>query len=195
MTETGCPPVGLLVCGGAALSALGVIRRGTRDVDVICTVEDRDGEIQFVQGEHLPFELPVLIDDVARDLGLPMTDQQGSLLPEDQKRINLGPHRLLDFGLPDGIEKRLTRKKYGSSLTVYFIGRGDQISLKFHACLVSHREVTHLQDLMKMDPTKEEVTTAVAWLVARPITERHRKKLREVLWDFRYVHIANEFGL
>lgn len=195
MDEADSPPVGLLVCGGAALNVLGLIRRSTRDIDVICITEDHDGNIRFVKGDRLPFNPPEIVDTVARDLGLPMTDQQGNPLPNDQKWINLGPHRLLDFGLPDGIEKRLTKKKYRKRLTVYFIGRTDQIPLKLFACLVSDREIIHFQDLMKLAPSEEEIQTAVAWLTAHSISERHRKKLREVLWNLNYVHIADQFGL
>jgi len=196
MTNSDCPPVGLLVCGGAALNALGIVQRGTRDVDVICVVEDdAGGGVRFVKGDRLPFDLPSLIDDVARDLGLPMEDHQGNPLPEDQKWLNLGPHRLLQFGLPDGIEKRLTRKQYGTCLKVYLIGREDQIPLKLYACLISPREAIHTQDLYKIGPTEQEMREAVTWLTAHNITERHRKKLREVLWDFNYVYIADELGL
>lgn len=195
MEDSGCPPVGLLVCGGAALNVLGIVQRGTRDVDVICVVVDQGGDVHFVEGDRLPFDLPSLIDDVARDLGLPMEDHQGNPLPEDQKWLNLGPHRLLQFGLPDGIEKRLIRKLYNTCLTACFIGREDQIPLKLYACLISPREAVHTQDLYKIDPTEQEMREAVTWLMARKITERHRKKLREVLWDFNYVHIADEFRL
>jgi len=195
MEAADSPPIGLLVCGGAALNVLGLIRRNTRDVDVICVAEDHNGNIRFVKGEHLPFTPPEIVDTVARDLGLPMTDHQGKPLPNDQKWINLGPHRLLDFGLPDGIEKRLTKQKYRKRLTVYFIGRTDQIPLKLYACLVSDREIIHFQDLMKLAPSEEEMRTAVAWLSAHSISDRHRKKLREVLWNLNYVHIAEQFRL
>ncbi len=195
MEDAGCPPVGLLVCGGAALNVVGVIQRGTRDIDVICVVEDVGGDVRFVKSDKLPFDLPRLVDDVARDLGLPMVDRKGNPLPDDQKWLNLGPHRLLEFGLPEGIENRLTKKQYHRCLTVYFIGREDQIFLKLYACLISYREAVHTQDLYKIDPTEDEMRAAVAWLTVRSITDQHRKKLREVLWDFSYVHIADEFGL
>jgi len=195
MEDAGCPPVGLLVCGGAALNVLGIVQRGTRDVDVICVVEDTGGEVRFIGGDRLPFDLPRLIDDVARDSGLPMKDRQGNPLPDDQKWLNLGPHRLLEFGLPDGIEKRLTKKQYSPRLTVYFIGREDQIPLKLYACLISHREAVHTLDLYKIDPTEDEMRAGVAWLTARSITAHHRTKLREILWDLSYVDIAEEFDL
>ncbi len=195
MEHTGCPPVGLLVCGGAALNALGIVRRGTRDVDVICVVEEDEGEMHFVEGDNLPFDMPSLVDDVARDLGLPMEDHQGNPVAEDQKWLNLGPHRLLQFGLPKGIERRLTVRQYNDRLKVYFIGREDQIALKLYACLVSPREAVHTQDLYRIDPTEEEIRRAASWLTAHKITERHRKRLREALWDFNYVHIADELGL
>ncbi len=195
MEDAGSPSVGLLVCGGAALNVLGILKRGTRDIDVICVVEDVGSEVHFIKSDKLPWDLPRFVDDIARDLGLAMKDRKGNPLQDDQKWLNLGPHRLLDFGLPEGIEERLTKRQYNSALTVYFIGRKDQIHLKLYACLISHREAVHTQDLYKIDPTEDEMRAAVSWLVSRSITGRHRKKLREVLWDFNYVHIAEEFGL
>lgn len=48
LMEAECePPVGLLVCGGAALNVLGLIRRSTRDVDVICVAEESADEFHL----------------------------------------------------------------------------------------------------------------------------------------------------
>ena len=194
MEAAGDPAVGLLVCGGSALNVLGLVRRSTRDVDVICVAEDDEGQIRFVKEERLPIRSEI-IDAIASDLGLPMTDGRGTPLPDDQKWINLGPQRLLDFGLPEGIERRLTKRLYGTRLTIFFIGREDQIFLKLYACLISHREMIHLQDLIKLKPSETEIEAAVVWLTGRSISQHHRKKLREALWNLEYVYIADKFDL
>jgi hypothetical protein len=195
MESSKCAPIGLLVCGGAALNALGLLTRNTRDVDAICAVENSDGVLSFVKQDRLPAELVELVDDVANDLGLPTANQQGASLPEDQKWLNLGPQRLLDLGLPDGIERRLTRKEYGSRLTIYFVDRLDQIPFKLHAMVVSQRQLTHLQDFEALKPTDDEIKMAATWLAGRSLSPAQKTQLREVLWELGHVRFADELGL
>src|SRR3990170_4162044 len=75
----------LVVTGGSALVALGVVRRATRDVDVVAL---RTGGT-LVPAEPLPAALAAARDLVARDFGL------------DPGWLNPGPTDLLRFGLPE----------------------------------------------------------------------------------------------
>jgi hypothetical protein len=193
MDATDCAPVGLLVCGGSALNILGLIHRSTRDVDVICLAEDGDDEIRFMKAYAPPAPLPDLIDTVARDLDLPTTDRQGNDLPEDEKWLNFGPRRLLDFGLPDGIADRLTKKEYGPKLTAYLIGRHDQIFLKLYACLLSPRVAIHETDLIKLAASGDEMREAVTWLLSRNISGKLRTALRQVLYELGHEQLIHEF--
>ena len=76
----------LVVGGGAALIALGLVERATRDVDVVAL---RSGE-GLAPADPLPEPLASAAATVARDLGLP------------RDWLNPGPTELLDFGLPEG---------------------------------------------------------------------------------------------
>ena len=110
--------IGLLVCGGTALAALGLIDRTTKDVDVIAGVEETDEGMRFWKISRFPEWLDKAAKKIARDFGL----------PEDW--LNLGPASQMELELPPGIEGRLVKKSYGNYLAVYFISRTDQIFFK-----------------------------------------------------------------
>src|ERR1700754_5356236 len=83
----------LVVIGGSALLALGLIERATKDVDIVAFHSDGDLE----SADPLPEGLVAARDLVARDF---------SLLP---RWLNPGPAKLLEFGLPDGFAARVRR--------------------------------------------------------------------------------------
>lgn len=193
MEADGIPHTGLLVCGGAALNALGITSYSTKDVDVICTVEESDGQIRFIQRE---WSIPVdLIDTVARDLALPTEDRYGDKLPNDRKWLNNGPWRLLDYGLPEDLAQRLIKRDYGQRLSVYFVSRYDQIHLKLYACLASERVAVHQRDLIGMDVSDAEMETAARWLLSKTLNAKTTKKLREVLFELGHEKVIQELGL
>ncbi len=59
----------VLICGGSALSLLGLISRPTRDVDVLGLV--KGGESKFIAAETIPDDLNRAANIVAADLNLP----------------------------------------------------------------------------------------------------------------------------
>ena len=81
----------LVVIGGSALLAIGLISRPTRDVDVVALLAGQT----LVDPRPFPAELIAARDRVARDFGLP------------ENWLNAAPADLLDFGLPDGFVERL----------------------------------------------------------------------------------------
>lgn len=93
----------LVVVGGSALLALGLIERATRDVDPLAL---RAGD-ELGSAKPLPAALETARNRVARDLSLPAD------------WLNPGPTDLLDFGLPEGFVDRLERRDYADSLTAY----------------------------------------------------------------------------
>ena len=106
----------MVVCGGAALIASGVVTRTTKDVD-IAALRGLDGNL--LAPVPLPTWLLQAAAIVARDLGL------------DANWLNNGPSQdeggLFQMGLPTGLAERLVERVYGARLTIYFIGRRDQI--------------------------------------------------------------------
>ena len=113
--------IGLVVCGGTALAALGLLNRTTKDADVLGAVEDTDEGLRIKKLDKFPEWLVKSSEKVERDFALP------------ENWLNLGPASQIETGLPPGFTERLVKKNYGEYLTVYFISRTDQIYFKLYA--------------------------------------------------------------
>jgi len=160
-------PLGLVVCGGSALAALGFLNRTTKDVDVLGTAEQKAGKILVQRIREFPPWLADAAQKVARDFELP------------EEWLNLGPAGQLESGLPEAFERRLTVKKYGEYLTVYFTSRFDQIHFKLYAAV--DRDDYHVQDLFGLDPTDTELERAAQWVLTQDVSEAFRTSLKEFL--------------
>ena len=125
--------------GGSGLLAMGLGDRPTQDVDVVAFVHA--GEL--VSAAPFPETLQEAADRVADDFGLKRT------------WLNHGPTRLLDFGLPDGFEDRMTTKEHGPGLRVSFASRLDPIHRKLYA-FADRREPRDEADLRQLAPTADE---------------------------------------
>lgn len=154
----------IVVVGGSALLALGLVSRATRDVDIVAL---RHGDA-LRSVDPLPRPLREARDRVARDLGL----------PDDW--LNAGPASLLDFGLPDGFLGRAERRDHGPALTVWYASRYDQIHFKLYAT-VDQGAGRHESDLRALDPTREELIAAARWTRTHDPSEGHLMVLRRVL--------------
>src|SRR5216684_224887 len=104
----------LVVIGGSALEALGLVQRGTKDVDVLAL----KGPAGLESADPLPEALTKASAQVARDFNLP---------PD---WLNAGPADLVRLGLPEGFWERVISRNYEPSLTIHFAGRLDQIHFK-----------------------------------------------------------------
>ncbi|MGO9083515.1 MAG: DUF6036 family nucleotidyltransferase [Streptosporangiaceae bacterium] len=154
----------IVVIGGSALTALGLVRRATRDVDLLALA--RDGEL--LSAEPLPDTLRVARDRVARDFGL------------DGNWLNSGPTGLLKWGLPDGFLTRIVTRRYGQALAVHFAGRLDQIYFKLYAT-VDQAGGRHEADLRALHPSDEELIAAAHWSMTQDPSPGYRMVLREAL--------------
>jgi hypothetical protein len=164
-------PIELVSCGGASLNLMGWVSRSTSDVDILCAAQiDGKNKVRLVGGTILPAKFTELVAEVGRELGL------------KEEWLNFGPAPLLDFGLPQGIEKRLERRSYGPCLALHLIGRLDQIHLKLYAAMDPKTRIeTHLSDLIDLEPTEAEAQKAVAWLLGRKTSADFRRKLKQML--------------
>jgi hypothetical protein len=173
------PAIGLIVCGGSALIALGLIKRTTRDVDVLALMNS-SGDL--ISPDPLPSYLLDTAKEVARDLGL---------APD---WLNNGPSSdaggIFQLGLPEGIVNRLHSRSYGDRLTVHFIGRLDQIHLKLYAA-VDSGEGTHLDDLLSLKPDDFELETAARWAMTHDVSPGFRMILKDMLRQFGYESVAD----
>jgi hypothetical protein len=154
----------LVVIGGSALLALGLITRPTRDVDVVAMLEGGN----LLQPRPMPDALTAARDRVGRDFGLPA------------EWLNSAPADLLDFGLPEGFVERLERRDYGEALTVHFASRFDQIHFKLYA-LVDQGPGKHEADLRALEPTADELFAAGRWAQTHDPSEGFRSLLVETL--------------
>jgi len=162
-------PVELLVCGGSALNVLDLVQRATEDVDVLAYgVRNTEGKISFVKAEPMINELAVAAKIIARDFNLP------------DKWLNPGPASAVDLGLPNGIMQRVVTKKFGQRLTIHFLGRYDQIHFKLYAA-VDQGAGKHLDDLLALKPTSDEIEQAAHWSTTQDVSEGFKQSLKSLL--------------
>jgi hypothetical protein len=154
----------LVVVGGTALLALGLVSRATRDVDLVGV---KQGEA-IIPVDPLPEPLADASRRVGRDFHLP------------DRWLNGGPTSLLDLGLPAGFVGRLHRRDYGPALTVFFASRVDQIQLKLYA-LVDQGPGKHEDDLRALAPTREELLAGARWSRTHDPSEGYRSMLLRAL--------------
>jgi Nucleotidyltransferase of unknown function (DUF6036) len=154
----------LVVVGGSALLALGIISRPTKDVDVIAVVDAG----AMTKADPFPQELIAARDRVSRDFGLPA------------EWLNSGPAGLMDHGLPDGFVDRVETRSFGPGLTVHFASRLDQIHFKLYA-LADQGVGKHEQDLRALRPTADELIQAARWTRTHDPSVGFREMLEEAL--------------
>lgn len=137
---------GLVICGGAAMIALGLRATNTRDIDVL--------------EPELDESLKQAADEVRLRHGL-RTDW-----------INNGPSSLIPH-LPSDWKNRLQPVFQSSSLLVYAIGRPELLVSKLWAEADRQEDI---DDLVSLSPTVEELTDAarlVATYDANPDWPKH----------------------
>lgn len=154
----------IVVIGGSALTALGLVKRATKDVDLLAIAEN--GELR--SAEPLPDSLRVARDRVARDFNL------------GEKWLNGGPTSILMWGLPAGFLTRIFTRHYGQALAVHFAGRLDQIHFKLHA-MVDQGGGRHEADLRALHPSRDELIAAAQWTITQDPSPGYRTVLEEAL--------------
>lgn len=170
-------PHAIVVCGGSALILTGVVLRTTRDVDVVAL----GSNVGLASPDPLPATLALAARETAEDLGLP------------SDWLNNGPSRgeggLFQMGLPDGLDARWTTRSYGSCLTVHFVGRLDQIHFKLYAA--ADRGGYHIEDLLALSPTDDELVLAARWAMTHDVSDTFRTILKHLLRSIDHEHAAD----
>ncbi len=167
------PEVKLVVCGGSALIATGLVPRTTQDVDILARL---DG-IGLIDPEPMPDYLIQAAEVTGRSLGLP------------KDWLNCGPVDLFRMGLPDGLKERLVCKHIGEKLEVYYISRIDQIFFKLYAAV--DRGGYHIDDLVKLAPTSDELPAAARWTMTHDVSEGFRMMLMELLKELGFEDVSS----
>jgi len=162
-------PVELLVCGGSALNLLSLVQRTTEDVDILAYVRrDEEGKVFIINAEPLTPELTEAAKKVGRDFNL------------SERWLNPGPASAVDLGLPEGLMGRAITRQYGKRLIIHFLGRYDQIHFKLYAA-VDQGAGKHLDDLLALKPTSEEIENAARWSMTHDVSEGYKQNLRDLL--------------
>ena len=178
LERNGAQPVGIVVCGGAALIVTGLLSRTTMDVDIVAMV---DNSVELVAPVPLPDSLLHAATEVAEVMQLP------------ENWLNNGPSRgeggLFQMGLPNGFQDRLHAHEYGEHLVVYFIDRIDQIHFKLYASV--DRGGYHISDLEALHPTSEELIQSARWACTHDVSPEFLMLLKQLLKTLGYEDVAS----
>jgi hypothetical protein len=177
LTLNDAPPARLVICGGAALIATGLLSRTTRDVDIVALI---DSSGRLAEPAPLPDSLLKAAKEVAQALKLP------------ENWMNNGPSHddggLFQMGLPRGLQKRLHMRNFGDHLTLYFVDRIDQIHFKLYAAV--DRGGYHIADLVALNPTDKELIRAARWTMTHDVSDAFRTLLKQLLERLEYEYAA-----
>lgn len=143
--------VRIVIVGGASLNLAGLVNRATNDVDVIARAKDDQGEPVLIPPDPMPDVLKEAIGRVARDFGLP------------SEWLNTAVGNQWETSLPPSLTEDLTWHQFGG-LRVVVAGRRPLIALKLLAAVdQGGTQSVHYQDLIRLDPTEEELEEAREW--------------------------------
>lgn len=157
------PATELVVCGGSALIAIGLVPRTTQDVDIVALMKNG----RLADSEPLPEYLLQAAENVGCILNLP------------QNWLNNGPASQFRMGLPEGFVSRLHPVRIGEKLSVYYIARIDQIFFKTYAA--ADRGGYHITDLKALHPAGEEIFQAAKWCMTQDVSPEFRLIVKDML--------------
>lgn len=143
----------LVVIGGAAMILQGYVARATTDVDILAFADPGQDKTLRLRppDEPLPVALEQAAATVAEDLGL------------DPEWLNAVAALQWRTGLPPNLESRVHWTDYGG-LQVGLADRYDLIFLKLFAAVDGGPGDVHVQDLLALSPSDEELDAAAAWV-------------------------------
>lgn len=155
-----------LAVGGGALQLLGLISRSTRDMDIVATVDGNS----LLALDHLPHPMTESVADVASVFRIP------------RDWFNVGPAALMQLGLPPGVLARSQRREWGG-LVLHLAERRDQIFFKLYAATDQGPNSKHFDDLVRLQPTSNEIRAAALWARTHDPSEGFAQELKGALSD------------
>jgi Nucleotidyltransferase of unknown function (DUF6036) len=170
-----------VVCGGAALIATGLVARTTKDVDILGQLASEG----IVPLNELPEIIRELSEAIADELNFP--NDWFNTGPSSMLNVNLA-----NYGLPNGFESRLIEHQYGNKLTIFFIGRIDQIFFKTYAAVDKGGPTYHSEDLLKLKPTPEEFLQAAQWSMSQDPSHSFKISLLQMLESLGFKDVAEQ---
>ena len=171
---TDAPTTEIVVCGGSALIATGLVPRTTQDVDIVALIQSN----VLIDSEPLPDYLINAADNVGTMLSLPAD------------WLNNGPASQFQMGLPPGFQERLTTVVVGKKLTVHYIGRYDQIFFKTFAS--ADCGGYHVSDLKALNPAEDELIAAAKWCITQDTSEAFRMILKDMFKQLGWQNVSEQ---
>lgn len=167
------PTTELVICGGSALIAMGLVPRTTRDLDIVALIQAN----QLLPSAPLPDYLLQAAKKVANILALP------------NDWLNNGPSSQFVMGFPLGFQERLTTVPIGEKLVVHYISRYDQIFFKTYAA--ADRGGYHVRDLQALSPSEEELVAAAHWCMTQDVSEEFHIILKSMFQQLGWQNVSN----
>ncbi len=143
-----------VIIGGAALIALGIVTRTTKDVDCLFP------------------EIPDAIKQASKDFA-----RENPSLDLIDNWLNNGPIRLVD-DLPEGWRERLAPVYAGQALVLQTLGRTDLLKTKLFALC---DRLEDWADCVALAPTAEELDDCLPWVTARDANAFWAEHVRNTL--------------
>lgn len=161
----------VICCGASVLCALGLLSRRTLDVDALGMI-DEAGRLLAIEKFSAEMVDAVSASGLALDLA-----------PE---WFNAAASAVLSRGLPAGALERSERHSFdfGPCLTVRFLDRVDLIALKMFAALDPHNGRRHMEDLVEIRPSRDELRHGVDWISGWPSNTAFQQAVRRLLEGF-----------
>lgn len=156
--------VGVLMVGGGSLLLLGVVERPTADVDIV----GFSSPLGYYKADVLPAFLTTAVREVGDALGL------------GDAWFNSGPAGLIDFGLPAGLEDRVTVRTYGG-LEIHLPAREDLVCFKLYAAVDQGERSKHFADLGALGPSSAQLLKAARWTRTHDPSPGFLVELRRIL--------------
>lgn len=119
----------------------------------------------------------------------PLAQFESALRLLDGRLLMAGAERYR-LGLPEGLARRLTWRRYGDHLSVGYVGRLDQIHFKLYAA-VDQFGGYHSTDLQSLQPTDDELLAAARWSITHDPSPGYRQALQAFLREFGHGHLAD----
>ncbi|MBF0106054.1 MAG: hypothetical protein HQM16_12090 [Deltaproteobacteria bacterium] len=155
----------IYICGGAALTLLGLTSRETGDVDMIAKVIEP--------------ALERAIKRVAKKLGYV------------DGWLNNKVHPIIER-LPYNWQKTSTKVYEGKSLTVFSLGRQNLINLKLHACV--ERRTSDYMDLVALAPTLPELKKARQYCLQQKTINKSKGESKDtyLIWVNGFINMLKK---
>ena len=125
--------------------------------------------LRLERAEPFPPTLARAIRTVARDFGL------------SNAWMNAVVGAQWAQGLPPGLLEDTTWRNYGGGLDVGLVGRQALIALKLFAAADRGQQSVHVQDLLTLAPTPDEMEFAAAWVRTQDAANEWASLVGEVI--------------